>query len=221
MSILYGYYNANSGSVLIDGQVQHIRTSHEAIALGIGMVHQHFMLVENFTVLDNVMLGTEGGFKLAAHRAVAEAKLREICARYRLDVDPLAKIEDLSVGAQQRRNSQADLPQRQHPDPRRADRRADGAGNRVAVRDPAPVQGTGQDHHPDHPQAGRNHGDHRPGDRDAQPPRGGRRRNGHHLQGRTGQHDGRPSDPERTAARPVQPGRHRAQGRSAATERPG
>ncbi|UUZ55907.1 ATP-binding cassette domain-containing protein [Massilia sp. H-1] len=169
MSILYGYYNANSGSVLIDGQVQHIRTSHEAIALGIGMVHQHFMLVENFTVLDNVMLGTEGGFKLAAHRAVAEAKLREICARYRLDVDPLAKIEDLSVGAQQRRNSQADLPQRQHPDPRRADRRADGAGNRVAVRDPAPVQGTGQDHHPDHPQAGRNHGDHRPGDRDAQP----------------------------------------------------
>ncbi|HEY0061916.1 MAG TPA: ABC transporter ATP-binding protein [Telluria sp.] len=102
MSILYGYYNANSGSVLIDGQVQNIRTSHEAIALGIGMVHQHFMLVENFTVLDNIMLGTEGGFKLAAHRAVAEAKLREICQRYRLDVDPLAKIEDLSVGAQQR-----------------------------------------------------------------------------------------------------------------------
>jgi ABC-type uncharacterized transport system ATPase subunit len=102
MSILYGYYNANSGQVLIDGQVQDIRTSHEAIALGIGMVHQHFMLVENFTVLDNVMLGTEGGFKLASHRAVAEAKLREICARYRLDVDPLAKIEDLSVGAQQR-----------------------------------------------------------------------------------------------------------------------
>jgi general nucleoside transport system ATP-binding protein len=102
MSILYGYYNADSGQVLIDGQVHDIRTSHEAIALGIGMVHQHFMLVENFTVLENVMLGTEGGFKLASKRAETEAKLREICARYRLDVDPLAKIEDLSVGAQQR-----------------------------------------------------------------------------------------------------------------------
>jgi len=102
MSILYGYYNADSGQILIDGQPRTIRTSHEAIALGIGMVHQHFMLVENMTVLDNVMLGAEGGFKLAAHRAETEKKLREICARYRLDVDPLATISDLSVGAQQR-----------------------------------------------------------------------------------------------------------------------
>ncbi len=102
MSILYGYYNADSGQVLIDGRPQDIRTSHEAIALGIGMVHQHFMLVENMTVLDNVMLGNEGGFKLAAKRGAVEAKLREICDRYRLDVDPLATIHDLSVGAQQR-----------------------------------------------------------------------------------------------------------------------
>ncbi len=102
MSILYGYYNADSGQVLIDGQPQDIRTSIDAIALGIGMVHQHFMLVENMTVLDNVMLGNEGGFKLAATRGAVEAKLREICDRYRLDVDPLATIHDLSVGAQQR-----------------------------------------------------------------------------------------------------------------------
>jgi ABC-type uncharacterized transport system ATPase subunit len=102
MSILYGYYNADSGQLLIDGQPQDIRTSHEAIALGIGMVHQHFMLVENMTVLDNVMLGNEGGFKLAPKRGEVEAKLREICARYRLDVDPLATVHDLSVGAQQR-----------------------------------------------------------------------------------------------------------------------
>jgi simple sugar transport system ATP-binding protein len=102
MSILYGYYKADSGQLLIDGQERSIRTSHDAIALGIGMVHQHFMLVENMTVLDNVMLGSEGGFKLAAHRAQVEAKLREICARYRLDVDPLATVHDLSVGAQQR-----------------------------------------------------------------------------------------------------------------------
>ncbi len=102
MSILYGYYNADSGALLIDGQAQDIRTSQQAITLGIGMVHQHFMLVENFTVLDNVMLGSEGGFKLSSQRATVEAKLREICTRYRLDIDPLAKIEDLSVGAQQR-----------------------------------------------------------------------------------------------------------------------
>ncbi|MFL6707416.1 MAG: ABC transporter ATP-binding protein [Massilia sp.] len=102
MSILYGYYHADSGQLLIDGHPRNIRTSNEAIALGIGMVHQHFMLVENMTVLDNVMLGSEGGFRLAAHRAAVEKKLREICTRYRLDVDPLATISDLSVGAQQR-----------------------------------------------------------------------------------------------------------------------
>ncbi|MFA9215563.1 MAG: ATP-binding cassette domain-containing protein, partial [Sphingomonadaceae bacterium] len=96
MSILYGYYRADGGEILLDGQVQPIRTSQEAIRLGIGMVHQHFMLVENMTVLDNVMLGTEGGFKLAAHRTATEAKLREICERYHLDVDPLATIHDLS-----------------------------------------------------------------------------------------------------------------------------
>ncbi len=102
MSILYGYYQASSGQILLDGQLRAIRSSHDAIAMGIGMVHQHFMLVENFTVLDNVMLGSEGGPTLAAQRVATEAKLREICTRYRLDVDPLAKIEDLSVGAQQR-----------------------------------------------------------------------------------------------------------------------
>ncbi|MRV75234.1 ATP-binding cassette domain-containing protein [Duganella sp. FT92W] len=102
MSILYGYYRADSGDILLDGQVQSIHSSHEAIRLGIGMVHQHFMLVENMTVLDNVMLGAEGGFKLAGQRAGVEATLRDICTRYRLDVDPLATIQDLSVGAQQR-----------------------------------------------------------------------------------------------------------------------
>jgi len=102
MSILYGYYRADGGEILLDGQARNIHSSHEAINLGIGMVHQHFMLVENMTVLDNVMLGAEGGFKLANKRAAVEAQLREICARYRLDVDPLATIHDLSVGAQQR-----------------------------------------------------------------------------------------------------------------------
>jgi simple sugar transport system ATP-binding protein len=102
MSILYGYYRADGGEILLDGQARRIHNSQEAIALGIGMVHQHFMLVENMTVLDNVMLGSEGSFALKAKRVQVEAELREICARYRLDVDPLATIHDLSVGAQQR-----------------------------------------------------------------------------------------------------------------------
>ncbi|MFZ3004239.1 MAG: ABC transporter ATP-binding protein [Undibacterium umbellatum] len=102
MSILYGYYRADSGKLLINGAEQHIRNSQEAINLGIGMVHQHFMLVENMTVLDNVMLGTEGGFRLKPKRHEVEAKLREICQRYSLEVDPLATIQDLSVGVQQR-----------------------------------------------------------------------------------------------------------------------
>lgn len=102
MSILYGYYHADSGQLVINGAEQKIRSSLEAIDLGIGMVHQHFMLVENMTVLDNVMLGAEGGFKLSKKRLETEAKLREICARYHLDVDPLAVISTLSVGAQQR-----------------------------------------------------------------------------------------------------------------------
>jgi ABC-type uncharacterized transport system ATPase subunit len=102
MSILYGYYQADSGDILINGQPRTIRTSMDAMRLGIGMVHQHFMLVENMTVLDNVMLGNEGGFRLARHRAATERALRDICARYRLDVDPLATVHDLSVGVQQR-----------------------------------------------------------------------------------------------------------------------
>lgn len=102
MSILYGYYRADSGKLLINGQQQDIRNSHEAIGLGIGMVHQHFMLVDNMTVLDNVMLGGEGGFRLQKNRKQVEQQLRDICQRYSLDVDPLDKIEDLSVGVQQR-----------------------------------------------------------------------------------------------------------------------
>lgn len=102
MSILYGYYRADAGQILLNGQPQTIHSSQEAIRLGIGMVHQHFMLVDNMTVLDNVMLGTEGGFRLADKRPQVEKKLREICERYSLDVDPLALIQDLSVGVQQR-----------------------------------------------------------------------------------------------------------------------
>ena len=102
MSILYGYYHADKGEIFIHGKPQKLASSEDAIALGIGMVHQHFMLVENMSVLDNVMLGAEGGFRLRAHRQAAEQKIIEICQRYNLELDPHALIQNLAVGAQQR-----------------------------------------------------------------------------------------------------------------------
>jgi simple sugar transport system ATP-binding protein len=102
MSILYGFYTADSGEILINGKPAVIRTSYDAIAAGIGMVHQHFMLVEPFTVLENVMLGAEGGALLSGGRAAARAELQRLGRDYGLNVQPDALISDLPVGEQQR-----------------------------------------------------------------------------------------------------------------------
>lgn len=102
MSILYGFYEADKGDVLIDGKPLKIRNSHDAIASGIGMVHQHFMLVGNMTVLDNVMLGAEGGWKLARGAEAARYELEQLESDYGLEVSPDAVISELPVGAQQR-----------------------------------------------------------------------------------------------------------------------
>ncbi len=102
MSILYGFYQADAGEIKVDGKAVKIPDSQAAIALGIGMVHQHFMLVENFTVLENVMLGAEGGALLKQGIAEARAELVRLEKEYDLRVDPDAKIEDLPVGLQQR-----------------------------------------------------------------------------------------------------------------------
>ena len=102
MSILYGFYHADSGEIRIQGAPVTIRDSQAAIAAGIGMVHQHFMLVENFTVLENVMLGAEGGQLLAKGVAGARKELKRLEKEYGLDVDPDAVIEELPVGRQQR-----------------------------------------------------------------------------------------------------------------------
>src|SRR5690606_24860188 len=75
MSILYGFYEADSGEIRINGKPARIGGAQDAIAAGIGMVHQHFMLVEPFTVIENVMLGDEGGMMLAAGRSRARAEL--------------------------------------------------------------------------------------------------------------------------------------------------
>ncbi|MGI9416986.1 MAG: ABC transporter ATP-binding protein [Geminicoccaceae bacterium] len=102
MNILYGFYRADSGIIRIDGQEVDIRTPEDAIEAGIGMVHQHFMLVEPFTALENLLLGAEGGFTLEAGIEKARADIVELERDYGLDVDLDAKIEDLPVGVQQR-----------------------------------------------------------------------------------------------------------------------
>jgi simple sugar transport system ATP-binding protein len=102
MSILYGFYQPDAGEIRVDGRPMAIRSSDEAIAAGIGMVHQHFMLVEPFTVLENVMLGAEGGALLRGGIAKARAELQRLEREYALEVDPDAVVGDLAVGLQQR-----------------------------------------------------------------------------------------------------------------------
>jgi simple sugar transport system ATP-binding protein len=102
MSILYGFYEADSGDIFIAGEKVRIDSSEAAIAAGIGMVHQHFMLVDTFTVLDNVMLGSESGPLLAESEALATSKLAELSENYGLHVTIDAITQDLPVGEQQR-----------------------------------------------------------------------------------------------------------------------
>ena len=102
MSILYGFYQADSGEIRIDGKPTPIPDSLAAIRAGIGMVHQHFMLVEPFTVLENVILGAEDGALLRPSLAKARAELKRLEEEYELDVDPDAVVGELSVGLQQR-----------------------------------------------------------------------------------------------------------------------
>ncbi len=102
MNILYGFYQADSGRILVDGQERVIRSPEDAIKAGIGMVHQHFMLVEPFTVLENILLGAEGGWTLKAGQTRAREELLRLERDYALEVDIDAKVADLPVGIQQR-----------------------------------------------------------------------------------------------------------------------
>jgi len=102
MSILYGFYKADAGEILINGRPTQIPDSQAAIRAGIGMVFQHFKLVQNFTVLENIILGAEDGALLRPSLAKARKTLKHLAEEYELDVDPDALIEELSVGHQQR-----------------------------------------------------------------------------------------------------------------------
>ena len=103
MNILYGLYDPDEGEIFVNGEKISVSSPRDAIALGIGMVHQHFMLVPVFTVTDNVMLGDEttraGGF---LDRKSPSARIREISDEYSLEVDPNSYVRDLPVGVQQR-----------------------------------------------------------------------------------------------------------------------
>ena len=102
MRIAYGFYNADSGEILVDGKPVQIRSPHDAIALGIGMVHQHFMLVDTMTVAENIILGAETGSAANLDLEKANRDILALSNDLRLGVDPKAVIEDLSVGQQQR-----------------------------------------------------------------------------------------------------------------------
>ncbi len=102
MSILYGFYEADAGEIEIFGKPVRIRNSQDALAAGIGMVHQHFMLVDTFTVLENVILGAESGAHLAASLAAARAELERLSREYGLHVEPDAMVGELLVGDRQR-----------------------------------------------------------------------------------------------------------------------
>jgi simple sugar transport system ATP-binding protein len=102
MSILYGFYKADKGEIWMNGVLTPIPDSQAAIKAGIGMVHQHFKLVENFTVVENVILGAEDGAMLQPSISKARRLLTELATEYGLEVQPDAVIEDLSVGHQQR-----------------------------------------------------------------------------------------------------------------------
>ena len=102
MKILYGYYQADRGDILVDGKETKIAKPSQAIKAGIGMVHQHFMLVDNFTVLENLMLGAEGAFWVRGSFESARGVLSQVSWEYGLEVDPDAVVGDLPVGLQQR-----------------------------------------------------------------------------------------------------------------------
>lgn len=102
MNCLYGFLKADEGEILIDGKKVDITNPNVAIKHGIGMVHQHFMLVPPFTVTENIVLGMEPTKNNMIDYKTANKKVEEISKQYGLNVDPKAKVEDISVGMQQR-----------------------------------------------------------------------------------------------------------------------
>ena len=102
MNVLCGLYKPTSGQIFINGNEVHFNSPKDAIDIGIGMVHQHFMLIQPFTVMENIVLGVEPTKGIVIDKNTARQKVLELSERYAMKIDPDAKIEDISVGMQQR-----------------------------------------------------------------------------------------------------------------------
>ena len=102
MNIVYGLVNADSGSILVDGKKVEINEPADALKFGIGMVHQHFMLVPVFTVAENIILGQEKTNKGILSLSEAKKRIKQIADEFKFEIDPDSIIEDLPVGLQQR-----------------------------------------------------------------------------------------------------------------------
>lgn len=102
MKILYGLYQPDAGEILLNGRPIRIQSPNDSIRHGIGMIHQHFMLVDNLTVAENVALGLPSGGALRLDLGAVSDRIRELAQRYRLQVDPSAVVSELAVGQQQR-----------------------------------------------------------------------------------------------------------------------
>ena len=100
MNVLYGLYRPTSGTIAINGREVVLTSPKHAIELGIGMVHQHFMLIQPFTVTENIVLGVEPKKGIVLDKAEARKRVVELSEKYGMKVDPDAKIEDISVGMQ-------------------------------------------------------------------------------------------------------------------------
>ncbi len=103
LNVLYGLYRPTSGHIFLNDNEVHLNSPRDAIELGIGMVHQHFMLIQPFTVMENITLGVEDvKGRIVIDKKTARTKVMDLSKRYGMKIDPDAKIEDISVGMQQR-----------------------------------------------------------------------------------------------------------------------
>src|SRR5215468_2176141 len=102
MKILYGIYVADEGEIWIDGERREIRSPQDAIASGLGMAHQHFMLASPMTALENIVLGAEPGGAAKIDFKQAEERVNNLSKDFGFDIDPRKRVEELSVGQQQR-----------------------------------------------------------------------------------------------------------------------
>ena len=159
MNVVYGLYRPDEGEILINGKPAELGSPKAAIENGVGMVHQHFMLIPVMTVAENIVLATEPVHNgVLLDYAAAEKRVREISTRFGLAVDPARdRAGHHGRPAAARRDPEGALPRRRHPRARRADGGADPAGGAGAVRDHQEPDRAGQVDHLHQPQAERGH----------------------------------------------------------------